>query len=149
MPASSNIVLATAATTWLLPSRTLTSSRSGLGTSTGGGSSSTRPTWQSAHSVNPARYSTPHSGQYIMHLPGVTVSHGGPVRWRAGGLAAGEMLPAARPPALQRLENAALAVLGHRVPREAAPVHGDVHRSEEHTSELQSPCNLVCRLLLE
>src|SRR5256885_3674703 len=25
--------------------------------------------------------------------------------------------------------------------------HGD--RSEEHTSELQSPCNLVCRLLLE
>src|SRR3989454_9276124 len=28
---------------------------------------------------------------------------------------------------------------------------GRVHleRSEEHTSELQSPCNLVCRLLLE
>src|SRR2546426_8082141 len=29
---------------------------------------------------------------------------------------------------------------------------GEVHlrqRSEEHTSELQSPCNLVCRLLLE
>src|SRR2546426_2280521 len=25
----------------------------------------------------------------------------------------------------------------------------DVPRSEEHTSELQSPCNLVCRLLLE
>src|SRR5256885_5091714 len=27
----------------------------------------------------------------------------------------------------------------------------DMHRarSEEHTSELQSPCNLVCRLLLE
>src|SRR5256885_10458029 len=24
-----------------------------------------------------------------------------------------------------------------------------VERSEEHTSELQSPCNLVCRLLLE
>src|SRR5256885_11491537 len=23
-----------------------------------------------------------------------------------------------------------------------------IHRSEEHTSELQSPCNLVCRLLL-
>src|SRR5256885_8040712 len=29
---------------------------------------------------------------------------------------------------------------------EAARVHD---RSEEHTSELQSPCNLVCRLLLE
>src|SRR3989454_698376 len=30
----------------------------------------------------------------------------------------------------------------------AAPVAPD-SRSEEHTSELQSPCNLVCRLLLE
>src|SRR5256885_6388353 len=31
-------------------------------------------------------------------------------------------------------------------------VHNDgrhIGRSEEHTSELQSPCNLVCRLLLE
>src|SRR5256885_17126150 len=26
---------------------------------------------------------------------------------------------------------------------------GTAFRSEEHTSELQSPCNLVCRLLLE
>src|SRR3989454_8411942 len=26
---------------------------------------------------------------------------------------------------------------------------GPTARSEEHTSELQSPCNLVCRLLLE
>src|SRR5256885_8275562 len=25
----------------------------------------------------------------------------------------------------------------------------ELRRSEEHTSELQSPCNLVCRLLLE
>src|SRR2546426_12192269 len=30
--------------------------------------------------------------------------------------------------------------------RHAGALHG---RSEEHTSELQSPCNLVCRLLLE
>src|SRR5256885_12269942 len=28
-------------------------------------------------------------------------------------------------------------------------VYGMGARSEEHTSELQSPCNLVCRLLLE
>src|SRR2546426_1161240 len=28
-------------------------------------------------------------------------------------------------------------------------VEAAVVRSEEHTSELQSPCNLVCRLLLE
>src|SRR5256885_6637839 len=29
------------------------------------------------------------------------------------------------------------------------PGPGRCARSEEHTSELQSPCNLVCRLLLE
>src|SRR5205807_7875776 len=28
-------------------------------------------------------------------------------------------------------------------------LRADGERSEEHTSELQSPCNLVCRLLLE
>src|SRR5256885_13196982 len=28
-------------------------------------------------------------------------------------------------------------------------ITGHICRSEEHTSELQSPCNLVCRLLLE
>src|SRR5256885_9312332 len=33
---------------------------------------------------------------------------------------------------------ASMAALADRLPR-----------SEEHTSELQSPCNLVCRLLLE
>src|SRR5256885_12367959 len=32
---------------------------------------------------------------------------------------------------------------GHR------PAASRPRRSEEHTSELQSPCNLVCRLLLE
>src|SRR5256885_8775306 len=31
----------------------------------------------------------------------------------------------------------------------AFTAHGNSDRSEEHTSELQSPCNLVCRLLLE
>src|SRR5256885_11147715 len=44
-------------------------------------------------------------------------------------------------------------------PRTLRPVHFPdpperativpLRRSEEHTSELQSPCNLVCRLLLE
>src|SRR5205807_7832076 len=35
--------------------------------------------------------------------------------------------------------------------RHPAPARGTQRRarSEEHTSELQSPCNLVCRLLLE
>src|ERR1022692_3538156 len=35
-------------------------------------------------------------------------------------------------------------------PRNIGPTYrSDASRSEEHTSELQSPCNLVCRLLLE
>src|SRR5256885_12678379 len=40
------------------------------------------------------------------------------------------------------------AQMGYRLPwfeRSVKPYY----RSEEHTSELQSPCNLVCRLLLE
>src|SRR2546426_3506231 len=49
---------------------------------------------------------------------------------------------------------AAEAILALRVPllERALPplnVAGQAIRSEEHTSELQSPCNLVCRLLLE
>src|SRR5688500_20120184 len=37
-----------------------------------------------------------------------------------------------------------------RVRRKFPEASGDRRsRSEEHTSELQSPCNLVCRLLLE
>src|SRR5256885_5217715 len=35
------------------------------------------------------------------------------------------------------------------LPTSAARPHPCARRSEEHTSELQSPCNLVCRLLLE
>src|SRR5437867_10014667 len=43
---------------------------------------------------------------------------------------------------------------GHRVHRAARDVADHLHglrggRSEEHTSELQSPYDLVCRLLLE
>src|SRR5205807_6771824 len=52
----------------------------------------------------------------------------------------------------------ALAVLGDELPRQSPHRRCTLHvardrkgvlRSEEHTSELQSPCNLVCRLLLE
>src|SRR5688500_19250980 len=35
----------------------------------------------------------------------------------------------------------------HRLGATEHPLRAD--RSEEHTSELQSPCNLLCRLLLE
>src|SRR5256885_7481283 len=43
------------------------------------------------------------------------------------------------------LHHRRLPVRGHHAVADAR--HGG--RSEEHTSELQSPCNLVCRLLLE
>src|SRR2546426_9100511 len=41
------------------------------------------------------------------------------------------------------------AALGRRDPQFRVRRGPVAQRSEEHTSELQSPCNLVCRLLLE
>src|SRR5256885_10901340 len=41
------------------------------------------------------------------------------------------------------------AMVGHSPFAIATAVALPAARSEEHTSELQSPCNLVCRLLLE
>src|SRR2546426_1368814 len=38
---------------------------------------------------------------------------------------------------------------GAELLKQAKDIKLDPFRSEEHTSELQSPCNLVCRLLLE
>src|SRR2546426_4669567 len=48
------------------------------------------------------------------------------------------------------LQRSILLALG-RAPISARPTDDTIPalRSEEHTSELQSPCNLVCRLLLE
>src|SRR5256885_10829283 len=45
-------------------------------------------------------------------------------------------------------ENWAIHVEKDNVQRKRLMSHSCM-RSEEHTSELQSPCNLVCRLLLE
>src|SRR5256885_11930945 len=39
--------------------------------------------------------------------------------------------------------------MAHAEPEQKAAGVSVDQRSEEHTSELQSPCNLVCRLLLE
>src|SRR2546430_7103967 len=44
----------------------------------------------------------------------------------------------------ERLAEGAIFVIDYGFPR-----HEYYHRSEEHTSELQSQSNLVCRLLLE
>src|SRR5256885_9635387 len=48
-------------------------------------------------------------------------------------------------PICKHVGGAALDVFTEEPPKNS-PLVG---RSEEHTSELQSPCNLVCRLLLE
>src|SRR2546426_1903203 len=48
------------------------------------------------------------------------------------------------PPKTQKDEKPYRGPFNHEAFREQATA-----RSEEHTSELQSPCNLVCRLLLE
>src|SRR2546426_6938242 len=55
---------------------------------------------------------------------------GPPLRWAA------PPPPAGRPQLRRQLDGERRGVPGSQ-------------RSEEHTSELQSPCNLVCRLLLE
>src|SRR5256885_8834090 len=46
-------------------------------------------------------------------------------------------------------EEAALVERARSLRSSAMYDQPDFVRSEEHTSELQSPCNLVCRLLLE
>src|SRR2546426_9189394 len=48
----------------------------------------------------------------------------------------------------ERLSEDRLASTG-RAEDHDMPEQRVLRRSEEHTSELQSPCNLVCRLLLE
>src|SRR5688572_32637832 len=42
-----------------------------------------------------------------------------------------------------------LAILAHAIVNTSATIPSNTYRSEEHTSELQSQPNLVCRLLLE
>src|SRR5205807_10395355 len=53
--------------------------------------------------------------------------------------------------ALERLTEGTQTLGGRLLRRHPAipPLCHRSNRSEEHTSELQSPCNLVCRLLLE
>src|SRR5256885_7427803 len=45
--------------------------------------------------------------------------------------------------------NAAIRQVATKTAPLGIPASPRIERSEEHTSELQSPCNLVCRLLLE
>src|SRR5256885_11581887 len=54
-------------------------------------------------------------------------------------------------PAGQQIVLKVTVVLNDAVPPNSPGTRftNTANRSEEHTSELQSPCNLVCRLLLE
>src|SRR2546426_2903273 len=54
----------------------------------------------------------------------------------------------AKPSATPRLTALSAVAGASNAGADALAVSGGA-RSEEHTSELQSPCNLVCRLLLE
>src|SRR5688572_31087069 len=54
-----------------------------------------------------------------------------------------------QPPARRRGVARRRASGGDALPRRGASVAHRLERSEEHTSELQSQSNLVCRLLLE
>src|SRR5256885_12221704 len=67
--------------------------------------------------------------------------------FRSGGDAAAAQLARAVDEAEQL---PAVARVADRTRRDTADrIERPERRSEEHTSELQSPCNLVCRLLLE
>src|SRR5690349_23315915 len=73
-------------------------------------------------------------------------------RRRVGGLAEARALAGGRADQNQPATAALLAELGGGRPpagEGAAQVGADHERSEEHTSELQSRRDLVCRLLLE
>src|SRR5256885_9329047 len=65
------------------------------------------------------------------------------------------ILARARVPYAAARDGLFFAAFGRLSPHSRVPVTSIVlvsiwaARSEEHTSELQSPCNLVCRLLLE
>src|ERR1039457_2590746 len=76
--------------------------------------------------------------------------------WRCRGISAGSArtgfhVPAASPPLFRVLLRVKLSSLRLSLRLGVSAVKGipPSPRSEEHTSELQSPCNLVCRLLLE
>src|SRR5688500_19619454 len=61
-----------------------------------------------------------------------------------------DALPICTPPAASSVDSISRFSKSVITSRNEIPSGGTMNcRSEEHTSELQSPCNLVCRLLLE
>src|SRR3989454_9872732 len=83
-------------------------------------------------------------------FPYTTLFRSGVGRAALAGAAGGSRLDRAHLPPCDALRRG-LEGGGVRDPQRRGDQSGPrlVWRSEEHTSELQSPCNLVCRLLLE
>src|SRR5256885_6750484 len=76
--------------------------------------------------------------------------HAGHVRIGSGPVAADHLLPELCSKALADGRRITISiVIGPIWELRDRLREGQLDRSEEHTSELQSPCNLVCRLLLE
>src|SRR5690348_9874079 len=72
------------------------------------------------------------------------------VRITGSGLGCGEHWPLCNGKLLPPLDVPTMIEYGHRLAAAAVSVLvAGLARSEEHTSELQSPVHLVCRLLLE
>src|SRR5256885_8470121 len=69
-----------------------------------------------------------------------------PIDWMLRGLLELEMRIGDH---LAELDHIVLDRFADQLGRAAHRLDALIERSEEHTSELQSPCNLVCRLLLE
>src|SRR2546426_5982798 len=96
-----------------------------------------------------------HAIDALMHLAAfalVAESVADPAKYRANNVTAGRvLLEAAVAAGVPRVVFSSSCTIYGR--RGAEPIGEDTPaaplRSEEHTSELQSPCNLVCRLLLE
>src|SRR3989454_8590588 len=68
------------------------------------------------------------------------------IKLASGAITAGGTLGILIPPSVMLIVYAAVA--GQSIVKLYAPAAYTISRSEEHTSELQSPCNLLCRLLL-
>src|SRR5256885_1910822 len=80
------------------------------------------------------------------HLPGDL--HHAPIANQLGNFDRGHVQRIRQRVANRHAPHESLAVVGGRDGSRCADEFAE-RRSEEHTSELQSPCNLVCRLLLE
>src|SRR5256885_14340617 len=90
-------------------------------------------------------FEIPDVNRYAAHF--MTITCAVKPEWRARIPAVVHVDGTARPQIVRAQDNPLYADILGRF-RAASGLPGLV-RSEEHTSELQSPCNLVCRLLLE